>query len=189
MMLAGIVLTISFILTALTLSQVASLEREAAAQGPLPIVAEWRFLHDRLGSNLKTAIAPETTNNTLKTIVLPTVQATFRSVESEKGYDLTLRLAGGAAYATAGNEEDLIDTTPTPDVYKAWTWDGGVQFTDPIDVAAPASEREDGIIWQKPCPDPSGPAAGCISGVYVHVQLTDGTSTLSESILFAANRP
>lgn len=186
MMLAGIVLTISFILTALTLSQVAALEREAAAQGPLAIVSEWRFLHDRLGSNLKTAIAPETTIEALRSVVLPTVQATFRSVESEKGYDLVLRLAGGVAYAPWGNEASLINTVPEPDRYQAWTWDKTVYFDHPKDQDG---DQADGVLWQQPCPDPSAPAAGCIGGVYLHVTLTDGTSSLSESILFATNRP
>lgn len=189
MMLAGIVLTISFILTALTLSQVSALEREAAGQAPLPIISEWRFLHDRLGSNLNTAVAPETTIASLRTSILPTVQATFRSVESEKGYDLVLRLAGGATYATPGNEEKLINTVPEPDVYEAWTWDGRTHFTHTVPTVSPYSDREDGVVWQVPCPDASGPLAGCVGGVYVHVTLTDGTATMSESILFATNRP
>lgn len=189
MMLAGIVLTISFILTALTLSQVAALEREAAAQSPLPIVGEWRFLHERLASNLRTAIGPDLTIDAFLATTLPTVQATFRSVESEKGYDLVIRAAGGAAYAAPGNEEDLILTAPDPDRYEAWTWDGRVRFQHAVPTNAPYSDRTDGVIWQQPCPDASGPAAGCISGVYLHVKLTDGASELSESMLFYANRP
>lgn len=183
MMLAGIVLTISFILTALTLSQVASLEREAAAQAPLPVISEWRFLHERLASNLNTAVGPETSLDSLKTVILPTVQATFRSVESEKGYDLILRLAGGSAYDASGNEADLIVGAN----YDAWTWTGTTHFTHPT-IEDP--DLTDGILWQDAsCPEPDAPAAGCIGGVYLYVRLTDGTVTLSESILFATNRP
>jgi len=189
MMLAGIVLTISFILTALTLSQVASLEREAAAQAPLPVINEWRFLHERLASNLNTAVGPETTIDSFQTIVLPTVQATFRSVESEKGYDLIIRLADDETYAVAGNEADLIDVVTGR--YDAWSWSGKTHFThlatDEIDEDP---DHNDGILWQDDtCPEPAAPAAGCIGGVYLHVRLTDGTVTLSESILFATNRP
>ncbi|HET6404330.1 MAG TPA: hypothetical protein VFH78_06760 [Candidatus Thermoplasmatota archaeon] len=187
MMLAGIVLTISFILTALTLSQVAALEREAAAQGPLSIVNEWRFLHDRLSANLKTAIGPEMSIESFLSTILPTVQATFRAVEAEKGYDLTLRPAAGAIYDAPGNEADLA---PGGTTYNAWSWNGRVRFTHAVPaVPSAAAALDDGVIWETPCPDASAPAAGCITGVYLHVRLTDGTTTLSESILFAANRP
>lgn len=185
MMLAGIVLTISFILTALTLSQVSALEREAAAETRSPVTTEWRFLHERLGSNLKTAIGPETTIESFKTTILPTVQATFRSVESEKGYDLTIRQAGGALYAAPGNEAQLCGPAPAVCVvggnYNAWTWDGRVRFTHVV-----SGDVEDGILWQSPCPDTS--VAACIGGVYVHIRMTDGVATMDESVLFATNQ-
>ncbi|HVM45093.1 MAG TPA: hypothetical protein VM582_04080, partial [Candidatus Thermoplasmatota archaeon] len=177
-----------FILTALTLSQVAQLEREASGQRDSPIVAEWRFLHERLDSNLKTAVAPETSRDAFATIILPTVQATFRSVEAEKGYDLTLRLAGPAHFAQWGREANLHDGTQ----YNAWSWDGKVPFSHPT---SEDPVLDDGIIWRtsppSSCPGAptSGPNAGCMVGVYLNVRLTDGVNTLQESILFATNAP
>jgi hypothetical protein len=182
LMLAGIVLTISFILTALTLSQVSALERAAAADEPSPLVAEWRFLHERLATNLRTAINPETDNLTFTSEILPTIAATFRSVEAEKGYDLIVRAAGGPAYAGNGNEASLTSGAN----YAATTYDGEVTFTHPYSTAA---ALEDGIIWQKPCADNSGPIAGCIGGIYLFVRLSDGETSLEESILYAVNQP
>lgn len=179
MLLAGVVLTISFILTALTLSQVASLEREAAAEAPSPLVAEWRFLHERLATNLVTAIGPDTDNDTFQTSTLPTIAATFRSVEAEKGYDLVLRAAGGEQYAGNGNEAQLVSGS----VYDATTYDEEVTFSHGAD-----DDLEDGTLWQKPCPDSEAPAAGCIVGAYLFVRISDGETTLEESILFATNQ-
>lgn len=179
MLLAGVVLTISFILTALTLSQVSSLEREAAAEAPSPLVAEWRFLHERLATNLDTAIGPDTDNATFQTSILPTIAATFRSVEAEKGYDLVLRAAGGDAFVANGNEEALVSGS----AYSATTYDESVEFTHGVD-----NDLTDGTLWQKPCPDSEAPAAGCIVGVYVFVRISDGETTLEESILFATNQ-
>lgn len=179
MMLAGIVITISFILTALTLSQVSALEKQAAADGPSPIITEWRFLHERLASNFQTAVGPETTNATFNDTVLPTVIATFRNIEAEKGYDTVIRLAGGAAFDRG--ERHLVDPL-APTKYKATTDDGSVTFTHAIDG------KDDGILWQTPCPDPTGPAGGCLGGIYVYVRLTDGAATLEETMLFPLNQ-
>lgn len=178
MLLAGVVLTISFILTALTLSQVASLEREAAADAPSPLVAEWRFLHERLASNLDTAIGPDTDNDTFRD-TLSTIAATFRSVEAEKGYDLVIRAAGGDAFVANGNEASLVSGSS----YSATTYDEEVTFTHGVDDVL-----TDGTLWQKPCPDTSAPANGCIVGAYLFVRISDGETSLEESILFATNQ-
>lgn len=179
MMLAGIVITISFILTALTLAQVSSLEKQAASDGPSPIVSEWRFLHERLASNFRTAVSAETTNQTFNETVLPTVIATFRNIEAEKGYDTIIRLAGGPTYTPS--ERNLTDPLD-PTRYGATTDDGSVTFSHAIDGV------DDGRLWQTPCPDASGPSSGCLGGVYIYVRLTDGTAMLEETMLFPLNR-
>lgn len=179
MMLAGIVLTISFILTSLTLSQVSSLERAAASEDSSPLLGEWRFLHDRLASNLETATSAETTLQSFKETIMPSVAATFRAVEAEKGYDLTIRLAGGADHAATGNEASLL----TGNSYANWSYDGSTHFTHAQDA-----DTADGVIMQAPCPE-NGAPAGCISGVYLYVRLADPRSAISETILFAVNQP
>ena len=181
LMLAGIVLTISFILTALTLSQVAALEKEAAQEAPSPILGEWRFLHDRLTSNVRTAVTPETTNQSFHDAVLPALGATFRALAAEKGYDFVIRKASDGNYAGNGNEASLI----VAGKYANWSHDGAVNFAT-VDADL---DTADGIIWQKPCPDSSGPAAGCIGGLYLFLRLADATTTIEESVLFAVNRP
>lgn len=184
MMLAGIVLTISFILTALTLAQVTALEREAAAQGPSTIVGEWRFLHERLQTNLKVGVSTETTIDSFKSTVMPTITATFRNLAAEKGYDLVLRLASDGNYIVTGNEQALLGGTPPGPNYVpaiAKTYDETVSYSHASDGTM------DGILWQTPCPDPTGPPGGCIGGVYVFVRLSDGVTSLEESILFHAN--
>lgn len=187
LMLAGIVLTISFILTALTLSQVSAMEREAAARTSSPILGEWRFLHDRLGPNLDTAIGAETDNPTFLQTILPTVQATFRSVFAEKGYDLVLRAAADAGVAPTGHEAQLVNSGQTH--YDAWSWDGAVRFDHPIPAASPHNSLTDGVIWHDTCPISGGVGGKCIVGVYIYVKMTDGTSSIEESILFAINQP
>lgn len=182
MMLAGIVLTISFILTSLTLSQVASLEKEAAQEAPTAIIAEWRFLRERLASNVETAITPETTIQAYQTTIIPTLAATFRALTADKGYDIVLRNASDGHFAATGNEASLIVGAN----YDAWTYDGAIHFTH---AAAEDSDHADGVIWQATCPDTSGPASGCISGVYLFIRLADGTTSMEESVVFAVNRP
>jgi hypothetical protein len=181
MLLAGIILTIAFILTSLTLSQVASLEKEAAQEAPTPIIAEWRFLRDRLASNLQTAITPDTTIETYQVTIIPTIAATFRALAAEKGYDIVLRNASGGQFAGTGNEASLISGAN----YAAWSSNGTVHFTH---AAAEDPDNADGAIWQATCPDSSGPT-GCISGVLLFLRLADGASSMEESILFAVNRP
>lgn len=182
MMLAGIVLTISFILTALTLSQVSSLQQQATAEGTSPIVAEWRFLSGRIASNLHTAIGPETTNESFNESILPTIAATFRSVESEKGYDLVIRKAGGDNYTWNGNEASLISTSD-PTKYNSYSYDGAVHFQQTV-----LGSTTDGILWEAPCPDVLGPSTGCISGLHLFVRLSDGVTSLEESVVYAVNR-
>lgn len=184
MLLAGVVLTISFILTALTLSQVAALERQAAAEAPSAMVAEWRFLHQRLKTNLEIAVGPDTAISVFTGNVLPTIAATFRSVEAEKGYDLVIRAAGGGQYAANGNETQLINGT----FYDATTYDGSVTFSH---AAANDPDHADGVLWDNDCELalPDAPAEGCIVGAYLFVRLSDGSTTLEESILFAVNQP
>lgn len=177
MMLAGIVITISFILTSLTLAQVSSLEREAAAQGSSPIVTEWRFLHDRLRTNFQTAVSVETTISTFENTTFPTIVATFRNIEAEKGYDMVLRMAGGSNF-TSREHQNLTSGAS----YNAWTDDGSYQFTQAKD------DDDDGILWRTPCLDTSAPAYGCIQGVYVFVRLSDGAVTMEEHMLFVVNQ-
>lgn len=177
MMLAGIVITISFILTSLTLAQVSSLEREAAAQGPSAIATEWRFLHERLKTNFRTAVSPETTNSTFENTTFPTIVATFRNIEAEKGYDMVLRLAGGPNFASREHQNLTSGAN-----YNAYTVDGAYQFTQAKD------DDDDGVLWRKPCLDTSAPAYGCIQGVYVFVRLSDGAVTMEEHMLFLVNQ-
>ena len=165
MLLAGVVLTIAFILTALTLSQVSALEREAAADTSSPLIGEWRFLHERLATNLATAVGPETTEPMFLQTVLPTVIATFRAVEAEKGLDLVLRPAAGAAYANTGNEEALV-------LAGDWEDDGDAN----------------GVLWDEDCAVEGALADGCIVGVYLFMRLSDGESSIQESVRFETNQ-
>lgn len=180
-MLAGIVLTISFILTALTLAQVASLEKEAAQEASSPIIGEWRFLHDRLTSNVRTAVTAETSIQSFKDSVLPALGATFRSLAAERGYDFVLRLADDGDFAGNGNEASLIVNGK----YANWSHDGATNFSaQPSDA-----DTSDGVLWEQPCAYPGAPLAGCISGLYLYLRLADATTTIEESVLFSVNRP
>lgn len=176
MLLAGIVITISFILTSLTLAQVTSLERQAAQEDRLDLSDEWRFLHDRLGANLRVAVRPETTPDVFVNSTFPTVAATFRNIETEKGFDTVIRLAN----ATSGfnkTEEDLV----VGGHYAAWDIDGLLHFNWAY------NGTDDGVVWTTACEAPEAPLAGCIQGVLVYVHMTDGQNAMEEVILFAVN--
>lgn len=177
MLIAGIVVTIAFLLTALTLTQVSSLQREAAAEKPTPLSAEWRFLRDRLATNLQAAVTADMNNVTFNGTTFPTIAATFRNIEAEKGYDTVIRLAGHWA-ATNKTEDSIV----AAGAYGNWSYDGAAHYTWAYDGI------NDGILWQQPCPDSSAPAAGCITGVMAFVHITQGQSTMEEVILFPVNQ-
>lgn len=176
MLLSGVVITIAFVLTALTLAQVSSLERAAASDRSSPLGEEWRFLHERLGTNLRVAVTSDLSNTTFVATTFPTIVATFRNIEAEKGYDTVIRLAGNES-AVNKTERDLVSAA----LYNAHAVDGSVKFDWAWDYVG------DGILWRKPCPDITAPAAGCIGGVLVYVYLSDGASSIEEVILFPVN--
>lgn len=177
MLLAGIVITIAFLLTSLTLSQVSSLERQAAAEKPTSLADEWRFLHERIGANLESAVPPDLSVSTFKGTTFPIIAATFRNIEAEKGYDTVLRLADSSATYGKG-EADLLDAALAN--YDAVSSDGAYTFALPYDGTS------DGVVYDASCPD-TDYVGGCIVGVLVFVHITDSTSTMTEVILFPVN--
>lgn len=183
MILAGIILTLGFIVTSLTLAQVSTLEREAAADRASPLIQEWRFLHERLATNLNVSISEETSNDTFENVTLGRISATFRNVQAEKGYDTVIRLANGtfANGAWGVSERSLVSNT-TLHYEKAYTLAGNLVTADPWDG------KDTGMLWQNPCPVP-GPPTGCIVGVYLYVRLSDGDAAVEEIILFPVNQP
>lgn len=181
MLLSGIMITIAFIMTAMTVSQVASLEREAATQKPSSLATEWRFIHARLASNFNTAITLETKNETFKEVTFPAIAETFRAVEAEKGYDIVIRLAG-SSLAVNKTEADLVSGL----AYKADLTSVDGLYSD--FAGAPMDPDADGILHYGPCPDAAGPASGCIGALLVAVHLSDGLDTINEVMLFGVNR-
>lgn len=177
MLLAGIVVTLAFMLTALTLSQMSALERQAASDPPADLPREWRFIHERVAVSLQTAVTPAVTNETFGNVTFPSIAATFRNVEVEKGYDSVMRLAN---HTFDESEADLKSTTG--DTYDAWSADGRVWFQQTWDGS------DDGFIFETPCPDAMAPSGGCIVGVYVFIQLSDGVNTMQETVLFPVDQ-
>lgn len=189
MLLSGIIITLAFILTSLTLAQVSSLERQTASDRKTTLGAEWRFLHDRLATNFDVAISPDTTNSTFQNETFPTISATFRNIEAEKGFDVVMRLANasmtvnlteGRAYGQGGL---LVDNGTT-----GWKRYNAVDASGLRDFQQNYDGVDDGLLWRQPCDDPTASSAGCISGVLVYLYLSDGVNTLEEVILFAVNR-
>lgn len=176
MLLAGIVITLSFILTALTLAQVGTLERAAAAHKPSTLDAQWRFLHERLASNLEVGVTDQMSNHTFSSDTFPAIVSTFRTIQAEKGYDTVIRIANGTQYPS--QESHLHDGV----TYDAWSGDGAVHFDHAWDGV------DNGVIWEAPCPAAGGPPTGCIVGVYVYVRLSDASGSVEETILYAVNQ-
>jgi hypothetical protein len=195
MLLAGIIVTIAFIMTALTLEQVGSLERQAASEPALTLAAEWRFIHDRVGGNLAVSITDTTKNATFTDQTFPAIAATFRAAEAEKGYDVTLRLAGASATVNK-TEANVITKDPAvtgPLVYGVRNDDGSLAKVLSVEgtydiTSKPYDGVNDGLVWVTPCPA-TGSSNGCVSAVLTYVRLTDGTSALEEVMLFKVNQP
>lgn len=177
MLVSGIVVTIAFLLTSLTLSQLSGLEREAAAEKPAPVAAEWRFLHQRVSANVQVATTPDLSLNAFNATTFPAVAATFRAIEAEKGYDAVIRLAGAHA-GLPRSELDLVSAGK----YANWTYDGKVHYAHDYDGV------NDGMLWKSPCPDPMAAGPSCIVGVYLYIQLADPTSRMGEFVLVATNQ-
>lgn len=186
MLVAGIVITLAFLLTALTLSQVGGIERQAASDKPTSLAAEWRFLHDRLQTNLATAVAPDTSNDTFINTTWPAVAATFRNIEAEKGYDLVLRLAGnntgGVGLFNLTENMTGNSTGAGFQNYNATSFDGTVYFGFASDHV------DDGVIWSPTCLDTSSGGGWCMQGVLVSMHLADASSSIDEVVLFAVNK-
>ncbi|HWH09424.1 MAG TPA: hypothetical protein VNX21_09510 [Candidatus Thermoplasmatota archaeon] len=178
MLLAGIVVTIAFVTTALTLSQVATLERQAVTQATSSLGAEWRFIRERIAGSINASVAPDTRNETLLTQTLPAIVATYRGVEAEKGYDVVIR---PATLPTLYNRTEWSLLNPAGTMYDAYTFDGMR-----VNWAADPN-KFDGLLWRSPCADPAGPTTGCISGMVLSIQMTDGESTLHEVLVLATN--
>ncbi|GEM_PF-3717579 len=185
MLVSGIVITIAFLLTALTLSQVSSIERQAAADKPTSLSAEWRFLHDRLKTNLQTAVSVDTTNDTLINTTWPAVAATFRNIEAEKGYDLVLRIAGnttsGVGTFNLSENRTGITSGGVFTTYNATSFDGQTTFNWAADG------KDDGLIWHASCLDQTNGNVGCIQGVLVGMHLADQSTNIDEVVLIAVN--
>lgn len=176
MLLAGIVVTIAFVTTALTLSQVASLERQASSEPSTTLAGEWRFLRDRLAASVATSVTVDLTDDAFNDTTLPAVVATFRGIQAEKGYDVAIRRA--TTLSLFNKTEASIVSGGN---YDAWSVNGK-HANWPKD-----SDQTDGILWEAPCADGSGPTTGCIGGVLLSIHLADGESSLSEVILIRTN--
>lgn len=180
MLLAGIVVTIAFVTTALTLSQVATLERQAVTGATSSLAAEWRFIRDRLAASVNASVTPDMKNETFLQATLPAIVATYRGVEAEKGYDVVIRPATSLALYNK-TEASLLSPPVTGSVYDAYTFDGAR-----VSWAADPNTG-DALLWRAPCADPNGPATGCISAIVLSVQMSDGVSTVHEVLVVATN--
>ena len=180
MLLSGIVITLAFLLTALTLSQVSSLERQAASEKATPLAAEWRFLRDRVATNLDSAVPADLRVDVFKSVTFPTIAATFRGIEAEKGYDAVLRLADSPTRYNLSEESILVNDGAGGKKYEAWSADGSFHFTAAWDGT------NDGVIHYATCPDETVVGA-CIAGVVVFLHMTDTSSTMSEVVVYAVN--
>lgn len=180
MLLAGIVVTIAFVTTALTLSQVSTLERQAVTEATSSFAAEWRFIRDRLAASINASVTPDMRNQTFLSTTLPSIVATYRGVEAEKGFDVVIRPATTLSVYNK-SEASLLSPPLTGASYDAYTHDGQrVAWARDADTS-------DGLLWRVPCADDAAPASGCISAVVLSIQMTDGTSTVAEVLLVATN--
>lgn len=87
LLLAGIILVLAFVTTALTLGQVAEIEKQATNDQQSPILAEYRFIREKAGSTMRDAVTGSTDNATF-IATFESMAETFKRMAQEKGYDL-----------------------------------------------------------------------------------------------------
>lgn len=181
MLLAGIVVTIAFVTTALTLAQVSSLERQAASKPAVTLAGEWRFLRDRLMTSVENAVTVDTTSGVFNETTLPAVVATFRGIEAEKGFDVAIRRATTLDFFNR-TEASLLNVAGT-------AYAVSPSNDHPTITWAKDSNQNDGILWEVPCADTAGPASGCIGAVVLSVHLSNGDSSMHEVLVVRTNPP
>jgi hypothetical protein len=176
LLLAGFILVLAFVVTALTLTEVADLEKRVAESPGVQLTSEFRFVREKVGTTLAGALGVASDNTTFDNTFL-SMQSTFKNVEHEKGLDVAITLAG--ANANAPSPESSFVAAGAYDELRSW--DNAIEYD-----GARYDGTDDGILWTKKgrC---STTATGCVSGAVIHIFLTDGVTTIRETVVYAIN--
>ncbi|MHB8603872.1 MAG: hypothetical protein ACYDCK_01350 [Thermoplasmatota archaeon] len=213
MMLAGIILILAFIVTALTLSQISDLEKQASQEQSSPLLNEYRAVRDKIGSTLADATGTGTDNGTFKS-TFKSIVAGLKGVEQAKGYDVVAFLAGSPAnagirlnrtewsFTDLGKPDNYTGGAPTPGSpapesganivsakYTFHSSDNLVTFNEPpgggTSTLTPYDRGNDGIVWRKAgCLKGGGT---CIQAAIVYLYLADSTTSVEETIAYSVN--
>lgn len=205
MIVSGILLVLAFAVTALTLSQIADLEKRVASESSTPIISEYRFLREKLGSTLADSVTRQTTTTEFGTI-FSSAQSELKALAHQGGYDLLIYLADGEralgkqewSYTDLGHPSRYSGVPPAGYVspnavgigadpeYALRAYDNSFNWEqayggDEVDYDG----TEDGMLRTSACQ--SEPTESCIQGAIVWFYLADQTIAIEEFIVYGLN--
>lgn len=168
LLLSGIILALAFLITALTLNQVANMESQVSREQRAIIIDEFSFLREEINTTLSDLVTSSTSNSTFND-TFDRMVFSIKSVERGHGYDLVV-VKGAPGYATPATEEDNF--TAEGKKYKGVSFDGHRNFTGEVYDGV-----NDGILWYD----------GEIKGVVVYIYISDEVASMEEVLLFPVN--
>lgn len=211
MIVSGILLVLAFAVTALTLSQISDLEKRVASEASTPILSEYRFLREKLGSTLKDSVTRQTTPTEFKSI-FASAQSELKALAHQAGYDLLLYRAEPSrgldktewSFTDLGRPDRYTGVPPAgyddPETdspanvaaadYFLRAYDNSFNWEQAYGGSEVSYDQtNDGILWVNAgapgCK--SNTAANCIQGVVAWLYLADPTVAIEEYIVYGVN--
>lgn len=167
LLLAGFILVMMFLVTSITLSKIASIEAEVARDQRAPIGDEFDFVRSRTNSTMNSLVDTSTSNASFND-TLDSLRSSFSDVETSKGYDLVLELAGATTPAPRKEAGPFAGAG----TYENASYDGVRAFCDEAYDGV-----NDGIFWYD----------GHVKGFAAYVYLADHKSSIESTVIFAVN--
>lgn len=174
LLLAGFILVIMFVTTSLTLSKIASIQGDVATAHQSRVIDEFAFIRSRTNETMNSLVDTDTTNSSFNDS-LASLRSSFEDVESSKGYDLVLELAGSTTPAPMTEEGIYVDGS---DQYQNVSFDGVRDFD-----GENYDGVNDGIFWYQG----AGDSSAHIKGFAAFIYLADHRSRIQSTVLFAVN--
>ncbi|MHB8584591.1 MAG: hypothetical protein ACYDDF_01965 [Thermoplasmatota archaeon] len=174
---AGIILVLGFVATAFAVSQVANIQSQASQEQDSSYLTEFQFIRAKFGTILSANTGPTTDNTSFQAIFNTTALSFTNSIDS-RGYDASIQLASNAT--NAPQAECTFLTHPCPATGTS-AWNGETGSGTLAALTQPYDGKSDGIVWM--CGK-----TGEIVGTVVFFYINDGSSTISETVIYGLNQ-
>ncbi|HLE97276.1 MAG TPA: hypothetical protein VI997_07890 [Candidatus Thermoplasmatota archaeon] len=182
MLLSGFILGLALVITGITLSEVAELEKEAVREQDSSFTSEYRSVREKLGNALDDTVTT-TTDTTSFTDNYENIVSSFDELENARGFQFVSVLAGGEVPSLCAEANMLAARS------ECYTWtvlDAGCAVTgrsyiDTGDVVLDGEcydGGDDGIVL----------VGTVVKGAFVFLHLDDPTTQIEEVQLYPLNR-